>query len=179
MVVGGLLLLVAIGIGIAAATSGAFKSTGSGSLTKNGVECNPGEQLAVHYHAHLDILNNGQPVNIPAGIGIDNADNCLYWLHTHDTAGYVHIEAPARVAQRTFTLGNFFDVWGQPLSSQQVATIKLSSGQKLVAFVDGKQYTGDPRSIPLKSKEEIVLEITPPLVDPPPPFTWDDANYPS
>lgn len=178
MVVGGLLLLVAIGIGIVAFTSGAFKTGGTASPTKNGVECNASEQLAVHYHAHLDILNNGQPINIPAGIGIDNAGNCLYWLHTHDSAGYLHIEAPARVASRKFTLGDFFHVWDQPLTSQQVATIKLASGQQVVAFVDGKRFTGDPGSIVLKSKEEVVLEITPPLVDPPPPFKWDDATYP-
>lgn len=179
MVVGGLLVLVAIGIGVAAATSGAFKPAGAASLTRNGVECNSSEQLAVHYHAHLDILNNGQAINVPAGIGIDTADNCLYWLHTHDTAGYIHVEAPSRVAKREFTLGDFFHVWGQPLSSQQVATIKLGSGQQLVTFVDGKRFTGDPGSIVLKSKEEIVLEITPPLVDPPPAFKWDDATYPT
>ena len=176
---GGLLLLIGVAIAIVALTSGGLGGNKASAGTKNGVECNPGEQLAVHYHAHLDILYNGQPVTIPQGIGIDTNNNCLYWLHTHNADGYVHIEAPQRVANRTFTLGDFFAVWNEPLSSKQVATIKLTPDQKVMAFVDGKPYTGDPNKIPLKSKEEVVIEITPPVVDPPPAFKWDDTNYPS
>jgi hypothetical protein len=33
-------------------------------------------------------------------------------------------------------------------------------------------YTGDPNAIVLKSHEVITLEITPPAVTPPPPFTF-------
>ena len=139
------------------------------------IQCNAGEQLATHYHAHLTILLNGQPVSVPAQIGI--TDQCFYWMHTHDTSGVIHIEAPANQKDRTFTLGDFFSVWKQPLSSTQVATLTLTSDQKLVIYVDGKPYTGDPKKIVLKSHTQVVLEITPPTVDPPPTFTWT-SDYP-
>jgi hypothetical protein len=142
----------------------------SGSKPVGAVQCNPGEQLATHYHAHLEILAAGTPATIPAQIGITST--CFYWLHTHDTTGVIHIEAPADQKNRTFTLGDFFQVWNQPLTSSQVATVKLGAGQKLIAYVDGKPYSGAPSSIPLHSHTQVVLEITPPTVDPPPTYTW-------
>jgi len=38
--------------------------------------------------------------------------DCLYWLHTHVADGIIHIETPG---ERSFTLGEFFDIWNQPL----------------------------------------------------------------
>ncbi len=43
---------------------------------------------------------------------------CFYWLHVHTTDGIVHIESPSKT--QGFTLGQFFDIWGVPLSSTQV-----------------------------------------------------------
>ena len=140
------------------------------------VKCETGEQLATHFHTHLTILYKGQPVNVPASVGIQ--PTCLYWLHTHDDSGIIHVEAPKSEASRKFKLGDFFQVWGQPLSGKQVATIKLGSGDQLKAWVNGQPYTGDPANIPLASKEQIVLEIGPTFTDPPPTFTWDEKNYP-
>jgi hypothetical protein len=91
------------------------------------------------------------------------------------TPGLIHVESPT---QRTFTLGDFFDVWAktssQPvrLDGGHVGTITLSSGQSVVAFVDGQKYTGDPRGIVLVEHDVIQLEITPPIIDPPPPYTF-------
>jgi hypothetical protein len=153
-----------------------FVNQGSATKKVGAVQCNAGEQLQTHYHAHLTIIQDGQERPLPPNIGITGS--CLYWLHTHDSSGIVHIEAPADQANHTFTLGDFFDVWSQPLDSTHVATFTLTSDQKLVAYVDGKVYTGDPRAIPLKSHTLIVLEIQPPSVDPPPGYTWDTNSYP-
>jgi hypothetical protein len=137
------------------------------------IRCDTGEQLAVHYHAHLEILYRDQPASVPAQIGIPG--NCLYWMHTHDTTGVIHIEAPKDSASRQFKLGEFFQVWGQPLSSKQVATFKTGPGEELKVWVDGQPYTGDPSQIVLKSHEQIVLEIGPPFTDPPPTYTFDPS----
>ena len=171
VLVGGALLLVAVVFVI-------FYLTGQNTGTKKvgAVQCNANEQLQTHYHAHLTIIQDGQERPIPANIGI--TESCLYWIHTHDSSGIVHIEAPADQATHTFTLGDFFDVWQQPLDTTHVATFTLTSGQKLVAYVDGQAYTGEPRSIPLKSHSVIVLEIQPPAVEPPPSYTWDSNSYP-
>lgn len=137
------------------------------------VRCDPVEQLAVHYHAHLTVLVEGRPVTVPADIGI--RPGCLTWLHTHDKSGIIHIEAPAAAANTTFTLGDFFDVWGQPLDSRHVANVTLGPGQSLLAFADGAAYEGDPRSLPLRSHAEAVLEIAPPAVDPPPAYSFPNG----
>lgn len=180
VLVGGVLALVFVALVVIAVVNGAGKSDKAPvAATIKGVECNSSEQLAVHYHAHLDILLNGQPINITPGTGIDQANNCLYWLHVHKDDGIIHVEAPARAKDRVFTLGDFFAVWKQPLTAKRVTTITLQGDQSVKAFVDGKPFTGDPATIPLKSKSKIVIEITPPTVDPPPDYTWDDATYPS
>ena len=45
------------------------------------------------------------------------AGACFFYLHTHSADGIIHIESPVT---RTYTLGNFFDVWGRPLGSNRV-----------------------------------------------------------
>ncbi|MGH7777041.1 MAG: hypothetical protein ACREPI_07685 [Candidatus Dormibacterales bacterium] len=135
----------------------------------NQVLCQSLGNPAVHYHSHLDIFDKGQKETLPAGIGL--TATCDYWLHTHDTTGVIHIEAPASQAHTKFTLADFFSLWGQPLGPQQVAQYKVGSGQSLIAFVNGKRYSGDPGSIVLKAHEDIALEIVPPLQTPPR-FQW-------
>jgi hypothetical protein len=140
------------------------------------IDCDTGEQLATHYHAHLTISYQGTPVPLVANTGITST--CLYWTHTHDSSGVIHVEAPKRAASRQFTLGDFFAVWDQPLSRRQVATLKPGKGEEVKVWVDGKPYTGDPNKIVLKSHEDIVIEIGPPFDDPPPAYTWDNNTYP-
>jgi hypothetical protein len=173
IVVGGVFLVILIGLFIASRIG-----SGSGGVTGQpvaNISCDTGEQLATHYHAHVDILYKGQPVPVAAQIGIPGT--CFYWMHTHDTTGVIHIEAPKAQASRQFTLGEFFKVWGQPLSSTQVATLKLAPGDQMKIWVNNQPYTGDPSKIVLRSHEQIVIDIGPPIVDTPPTFTWDPAQY--
>ncbi|HUZ89767.1 MAG TPA: hypothetical protein VMU49_08050 [Candidatus Acidoferrales bacterium] len=135
-----------------------------------GISCQHGEVLAVHYHTHLQIIYDGTPVNMPSQVGIKSG--CSYWLVTHDTSGIIHVEAPKSEAHRTFTLGDFFAVWRQPLGSKQVATLKIRAGQSLRVFVDGKLYQKAPGSVVLASHKVVVLEIGPSFSQPPPSFTW-------
>jgi hypothetical protein len=58
---------------------------------------------------------------------------------------------------QSLRLGDVFRVWGQPLSPRRLAGFR--SAQRLLAFVNGKRYFGDPRTIPLGRHDEIVLEI--------------------
>jgi hypothetical protein len=132
--------------GLLATTSGQASGAAAG-----GVQCSSSEQLAYHIHAHLSVYVNGVARTIPAGIGI-NDNTCLYWLHTHDGTGILHIESPA---QRTYTLGQFFNIWNQPLNAGQAGP---ATG-KVTAFVNGKQFTGDPTSIPLTARAVIQLDV--------------------
>jgi len=127
----------------------------------DGIPCN-NENVGYHVHAHLQVVDQGHNVDIPANIGIDD-NTCAYYLHTHDNSGELHIEAPA---YRYFTLGNFFDIWGQPLSSTRIATLPARAGQHIRTFLNGKLYSGNPRSIELRAHRLIALEIGPPFVQP-------------
>ncbi|MEP7106207.1 MAG: hypothetical protein ABI838_10215 [Chloroflexota bacterium] len=151
-----------------------FTAAQTGPRKVANISCDATEQVANHYHAHLTMLYNGNEVNLPPNIGITTS--CLYWMHTHDGTGVIHIESPKSQANRNFTLGDFFAVWGQPLSRTQVATLKLTGDQKLLVYVDGTlQPDADPGKISLKAHTQVVLEITPPTVDPPPTYTFQSG----
>lgn len=120
--------------------------------TVDGVQCQAQEQLVYHIHAHLAIFDNGQPVAVPMNIGIPASGACIYWLHTHDDTGVIHVESPT---QRTYTLGELFDIWGQPLTASSVA----GSSGTVIAYVDGQRYGGDPRQIPLQPHAVIQLDV--------------------
>jgi len=150
-------------------TGTATKATGQ---RVDGIGCQTSEQTIFHIHSHLTILVNGSPRQVPAGIGIPGAKaqnspqgpfigsgNCFYWLHTHASDGIVHIESPV---QRTYTLGNFFDEWGQPLGTGQVGPAK----GHVTAIYNGHLYQGNPRDIPLNKHAQIQLEVGTPLVAP-------------
>jgi hypothetical protein len=137
-----------------------------------GVSCDTSEQTLFHIHAHLTLIVNGSPRQVPAGIGIPGAQlqntpqgafvgggKCLYWLHTHAADGILHIESPVH---RTFTLGDVFDEWGQPLGPGQAGPAK----GHVTAIYNGKLYQGNPRDIPLNAHAQIQLEVGTPLVAP-------------
>jgi hypothetical protein len=132
-----------------------------------GISCDAQEGQRIHIHQHLVIFDHGTQVDIPRNVGQPAARPCIYWLHTHTPDGIIHIEAPK---DRSFTLSDFFLVWGQPLGRTIAASARAAKGTSLKVWVDGKPFTGDPRSIPLRSHTDIVIEAGPPFV-PPPRFT--------
>ena len=174
IVVGGLLLLSAIVLIVIASMNSKSGSTSGTAI--DSIQCQSNEQLSVHYHAHLAIFVDGNQAVLPANVGVDNADSCLYWMHTHPADGVIHIEAPKSFATHKFTLGEFFDVWKKRLDSSHVGDTALSGSQKLVVFVDGKTVAGDPRKVVLGPHTQVTLEVTPPEVNPPPTFSFPSGE---
>ena len=139
----------------------------------DGIQCQRSEQVLFHIHARLTVYVDGKARQVPYGIGIAPprqvqgtpqgafvvGGSCFAWLHTHAADGIVHIESPV---QRTFTLGNFFDIWKQPLMRDRVGP---ATGH-VTALFDGKVWTGSPRAIPLEAHAQIQLEVGRPLVAP-------------
>ena len=147
--------------------------------TVDGIKCGLTEQLAYHIHQHLAVFDDGTLYQLPAGIGIPGSrpeqtsvgpiaagGRCIHWLHTHTTDGVIHVESPTK---RVYTLGNFFDIWHQPLSPHQVARLHGA----VTSFVNGKPWKKTPRDIPLLPHEDIQLEIGQPA---PPIMTIDWAR---
>ncbi len=111
------------------------------------------EQLDFHIHQHLDISVDGNPVTVPANIGIDPSVGIAV-LHTHDDTGIIHVESPEA---RDFTLGNFFDVWGVRLTDTCVGGYCNDGTRTLRVYVNGKPATVGVRDVVLTEHEEIVL----------------------
>jgi len=139
----------------------------------DGITCQAGEQVLFHIHAHLTIFVRGRARQVPAAIGIAPpyevartargpfvvAASCFMWLHTHAADGIIHTESPVK---RTYTLGNFFDVWGQRLDREHVGPAHGT----VTALFNGHVFTGSPRTIPLLAHAQIQLDVGRPLIAP-------------
>jgi len=142
----------------------------------DGVPCLRNELPVQHLHIHLEIWLDGKRVTVPAGVGVGrpwgtdqtgfiSTGSCFAWIHTHDTTGVVHVFTQVG---KSDTLGQVFSVWGQPLTERGA----LGYSGDLAVLVNGRSMTGDPRLVPLKNLENIVLELgTPP--SPPPGALYD------
>ncbi len=151
-----------------AALAGAASAQEAGAPAIDGIRCDQMEGSVFHIHQHLTLFNRGVEAPVPGDVGRPLIGACLYWLHTHSGDGIIHVEAPLF---RTFTLGNFFDVWGQPLSATAAGPLRFKKGA-LRVYVDGSRYSGDPRKIELTQHADIVLEAGPPYVKPAPFTNW-------
>ena len=126
-----------------------------------------GEGTVEHYHPLLVIHALGSQVPLPeesgqpADIGYvhspeyTNPSNyCptgeVHALHTHDASGIIHVELPVAPSSPP-TLGEFFTIWGQALSSAAVWTY---SGHVTATMYNADtgmstDFSASPGSIPL------------------------------
>ena len=161
---------VALFLTVTASTAAAqLRPVASTGLPIAGISCDLQEGQRTHIHQHLVIFDHGKAVDIPRNVGQSPEHRCIYWLHTHTPDGIIHIEAPN---DRSFTLADFFKVWGQPLSRTQAASAQAAKGAKLKVWVDGKAFTGDPGTIKLAAHTDVVIEAGPPYPKPPRFTTW-------
>lgn len=97
-----------------------------------GFNCVVNPPQTYHVHAHLSIILNNEAQAIPQYVGAADAPqggHCFYNTHTHDWSGKIHVED---TAPGTFTLGDLFAVWKQPLTNTNVAGI---TGLPIEVFV--------------------------------------------
>jgi hypothetical protein len=113
----------------------------------------PVEGTVIHIHQHLDIFVDGHQVTVPAGVGIDPAAGYAP-LHTHDPSGIVHVESPT---VRSYTLGEFFAVWGVRLTPACLGGYCAGGGRELRVYVNGRPYQGDPTGLVLAAHQELVV----------------------
>ncbi len=172
----GVIVLGVLGLGAAVALLGGQDVKTLDEIA--GVKCQTGEQLDFHGHVRLAIYVDGEPRDVPDHTGIRFAPRvtaapgqptpepdveCLFWLHTH-TDSLVHLEAPDNPG---FTLGQFFQIWGQPLSATQLMDQAADGDRRVQATVNGEPFGGDPADIPLVDGSIISVQYGPPFVEPP------------
>lgn len=160
------------GVPLEVGTLLAPESSAAKGSTVDGTGCDATEQVVYHVHTHLSVYVNGKLRPLPAGIDIvepvpeatadgpfDSASTCYYWLHVHTQDGVIHIESPT---ERAYSLGDFFDIWRQPLTRTKIAGVE----GKLTVFVNGRRYNGNPRDIELGSHLDIQIDVGTPVIAP-------------
>jgi hypothetical protein len=114
------------------------------------------------YGAHLELFAAERGIVVPAGIGVSSpvrhgalvvGGRCLYPVHTEDPTGVVRVEPVAGRAPPR--LGELFALWGQRLTRERLGAF----AGRVVAFVDGRRWQGDPAEIPLRRHAQIVVEL--------------------
>ena len=131
---------------------------GNARIKAAGLDVLNAEGTADHYHAHLDVLVDGKPVPVPAYIGFSfNAGgqpNGISALHTHDTSGIIHVEAPT--AGSTYTLGQVLTEWGV-LDGKDATGAPHGGTTGWTAYVNGAPQDGPVTGVVLKAHDEVVL----------------------
>ena len=109
--------------------------------------------------AHLELFANGRVVIVPTGIGLRRprqafgrvyAANCRARLWTLDPTGVVRFDGRA-------TLGDLFGVWGTNLAPARL----ISFSGSVRVYLNGRRRRGDPRTLVLHDRDEVVLEVGP------------------
>jgi hypothetical protein len=98
------------------------------------VHANP--SLVMHIHAEIEVLQDGEKVQVPAEIGIARelwhdhsldefgpSRSLLAPLHTHDATGTIHIES---IVLRNYTLGEFLSIWG--VNREAISGVSTADG---------------------------------------------------
>jgi hypothetical protein len=106
---------------------------------------------------HIDIFINGQRYTIPSQVGII-PERCLYWLHTHDDSGIIHIESPVA---KDYTLGQFFDIWNKKFNNSQIFdnVVNGKNNNTLSVYVNGQKVSNGAnyRDIKLNEHDQIAI----------------------
>lgn len=132
-------------------------------LTYTGGPPRESNKMVSHNHVQLNVTLNGQPLLVPANIGVKQmgfGENPLLYgdhtldkygmegmspLHTHDDSGLTHVESNT---VRDFTLGDFLGIWrGLDVDGK---TLSASVNDELIS---------DFRDIVLNNGEKIKLDI--------------------
>jgi hypothetical protein len=136
-------------------------------------------RLGTREQAHVELFGANRVVLLAAGIGtraprrlVDGRLRraaCFGALVTLDPTGTVYLRPGTHP-----TVGGLFSAWGQPLTRTRIASF---TGERVHVYMDGRLHRGSPRSVPLTSGAEIVLEVGP-HVPPHTRFTFPELPSP-
>ena len=111
-----------------------------------------GHDAAYHIHSQLTIyLPDGTSADVPADIGVKSS--CMYWLHTHDTTGQLHVEAPDETLA---TLADFLEIWRRTTNP----TIPDAVAAGLAEIRVMGELVSDPASIELTEGRGIEIRLS-------------------
>lgn len=113
--------------------------------------CDPDMAQGFHIHSILEIRANGEAMEVPTDIGVE--ETCMTVLHTHTPDGVIHVESPEK---RDFTLADFFAVWKQPFSKDELLGYRVDATHRIRVTVDGYEVDTYENTV-LRDGERIVI----------------------
>ena len=116
--------------------------------------CVSSSNVLLKLKVNLRIILNGTQIVIPAKIGVATA--CIRPLHTLDNSGDVYVDSPVYYA---YTLKDFFAVWGQVFTNDQIFTLHASTNHKITMTVN-RQPNLDFENHVLTDGDQIVITFT-------------------
>ena len=96
---------------------------------------------------------------LDANIGVEtvNEKTCIRETHTFDEDDRViHISGPA---SKVYTLGDFFRVWGKPLTTTRVLDYQAGPQTTILVIVNGRVITSPPENIELHDGTTIIFYV--------------------
>ena len=100
----------------------------------------------------LEVVVDGEPVAIPAFIGVDRLRAVQAPVHTHESGGDVWLEGHGN---REATLGDFFTLWGVRFDDQ---CLGATCGE-LVVEADGVPMP-DPANLVLRGVKHLTVAVS-------------------
>ena len=110
----------------------------------------------IHWHPKLEIIIDGEQLELPVGIGLTNGHDPM---HTHETDGTVHLEYPDLVFEGGTTLGRFFKLWDKDLSPTSVLDYSETNGDGIDFSANGQEIL-DPENYQFVDGKTIKIEVT-------------------
>lgn len=108
-----------------------------------------------HKHALISIYSDGKRLGFPDGIGRVHA-GCYhaYEMHVHDVTGIIHMESDV---PKQFKLGQWFSLWQQPLSRDNVAGLAGPARFYIIENGTITRYDGVPSQIDILPHREVLI----------------------
>ena len=131
-----------------------------------GMECSLNLPDGYDVHSWVGVYLNGELLAMPLHAGVVPMDpsRCFYPIHTDDESGRVHVKFSSNDG---YDLGEFFELWGQPLEPTNVAGL---TGMPVEVFVADngtvtKVESDDWDDIELTSKKTIHIVVGTPVTE--------------
>jgi hypothetical protein len=126
----------------------------------SGIPCDKIEHLVYHNHTMIILKNQNQNLTVPAGIGIIPND-CIFWLHTHDDSGIIHVESPFKTS---FSLGQFLHVWSNFENTTSIKELLSNNTKNYMSILleNGTKINtvDNAKNIVLKNNEIISIDLS-------------------
>lgn len=97
------------------------------------------------YGVHLELFARNRVIIVPAGI----RHRCM---RTRWPVGIIEVRG-------SHTLGDFFRVWGLPLSHTRLLGFRTTAADPVRIYVGGRRWLGPLRAVPLRRHANIVVEL--------------------